>query len=155
MRRHGDREQDHGQVGTQQPAPRAAGGKPRPRRRWLWLVLLLVVAFVASFYVFRVVVPTVPYELVGTWRVVDGDMKGATLEFHWDGTGYAAMDKQGKKEVAESSVKVRGKRIYMTYKGGMPGLPDTVIQTILKLSDDELIIRDQDERVYNLVRISR
>ncbi len=130
-----------------QPSP------TRARRRLLWIMLLLLAgATVASFIVFRYVLPKVPRELVGTWQVVDGDMKGATLDFRWYGTGYATMYKHGKKETAESSVRIRGKRIYMTYTGA-GGEEDVVIQTILKLSDDELVIRDQDNATYNLVKI--
>jgi uncharacterized protein (TIGR03066 family) len=147
--------QANGRVAISQPV--ASTSPARPGRRWriLGLMLLLLVgSTVVSFVVFRYVAPRVPPELVGTWRVVDGDMKGATLEFRWYGTGYATKVKQGKIETAESSVRVRGKRIYMTYQGQRPHEEDTVIQTILTLTDDELVIRDQDEITYHLVRTS-
>jgi hypothetical protein len=134
---------------TTQPAPTT---KPKRNRRLLWFMLVLLVgASIASFVVFRFILPSVPRELVGTWQVIDGEMKGATLEFRWYGVGYAA--KRGEKEVAESSVRVRGKRIFMTYKTATPGVEDTVIQTIVKLTGDELIIRDQDQITYHLIRI--
>ena len=63
------------------------------------------------------------------------------------------MFKQGKKEVAESSVRVRGKLIFMTYKAAGSGQEDTVIQTILSLTEDELVIRDQDQTTYKMIRI--
>ena len=147
-----DREQN--QVATEQrPAPQTAA-KPARNLRVVWVMLLLLVgAFGVSFVVFRYVLPRVPRELVGTWQVVEGDMKGATLEFGPFGSGSATMFKQGKREVAESSVRVRGKRIFMTYKASGSGQEDTVIQTILKLSDDELVIRDQDQTTYKMIRI--
>jgi hypothetical protein len=146
--------QANGHVTTQQPTAPSAPASPRRSLRIVWLMLLILAgSTVVSFVVFRYVVPRVPRELVGTWQVVDGDMKGATLDFRWYGTGYATMVKQGKKETAESSVRVRGKRIYMAYPGQRPGEEDTVIQTILTLTEDELVIRDQDEITYHLVRI--
>src|SRR5262249_10054330 len=108
----------------------------------------------ASFVLFRYVIPSVPPELVGTWQVVDGKLKGWTLEFRPFGTGYATMFKDGKKEVDEWSVRVRGKRIHMTYRGPALGAEETVIQTIVKLTDDELVIRDQDQATYHLIRIA-
>jgi uncharacterized protein (TIGR03066 family) len=145
--------QTNGRVETQQPAAPAAPAKSKRKVRMLWVMLLLLAGSTAvSFVVFRYVAPRVPRELVGTWQVVDGDMKGATLDFRWYGTGYATMVKDGRKENAESSVRVRGKRIYMTYQGKMPREGETVIQTILTLTDDELVIRDQDEITYHLVR---
>jgi hypothetical protein len=42
----------------------------------------------------------------------------------------------------------------MTSKSPASGLDETVIQTIVKLTDDELVIRDQDQVTYNVIRIS-
>jgi hypothetical protein len=142
-------------VDEQPPRAPGARARRRRRRRLLWFLLILLVgSSVLSYVAFRFILPSVPRQLVGTWEVVDGDLKGATLEFTWYGTGSATMFKDGKKEVAESSVRVRGKRIYMTYQNTkILGGEETVIQTIVKLTDDELIIRDQDEVVYHLVKI--
>src|SRR5262245_42490681 len=123
-------------VTAQQPAALGATTKPKRNRRLLRTMLaLLIAATVVSFVVFRFVLPSVPRALVGTWQVVDGQMKGATLEFRPFGTGYAAVTKGAKKEVDECSVRVRGKRIFMTYKRPEPGMEETVIQTIVKLTD--------------------
>ena len=147
-------EREQGQVATEQSPTPEVGPKPARNRRILWVMLLLLVGSAGvSFALFRYVLPRIPRELVGTWQVVDGNMKGATLEFGWLGTGSATMYKHGKKEVAQSSVRVRGNRIFMTYKDAVTGLDDTVIQTIVKLSDDELVFRDQDEVTYRLTRI--
>jgi hypothetical protein len=69
-------------------------------------------------------------------------------------TGHRHDAQAGQSEALESSVRVRGKRIYMTSKSPRTGMDDTVIQTILKLTDDELVIRDQDDATYYLVRIA-
>lgn len=149
-----EREQSKG-TSEQQPAPQATA-KPARIIVLVVLVMLLLLfgSFGVSFYLFRYVLPRVPRELVGTWRVVEGDMKGATLQFGPFGSGSATMfNKQGKRETAESSVRVRGKRIFMTYKASGSGEEDTVIQTIVKLTDDELVIRDQDQVTYHMIRI--
>jgi uncharacterized protein (TIGR03066 family) len=141
--------------GEELAAPPAAA--KRTRRNWRALAFLLcclVGSAAVSFAVFRYIGSSVPRELVGTWQVTDGKLKGATLEFRWYGTGVATQtNADGKKESLESSVRVRGKRIFMTSKNPGTGLEETVIQTILKLADDELVIRDQDEVTYVLIRI--
>jgi uncharacterized protein (TIGR03066 family) len=148
------KDRDPSEVATEEPAAPRPTGKPSWNRRLLWYMLFLLAgSAVVSFVVFRYVVARVPRELVGTWQVTDGAEKGATLEFRWYGTGIAAKVKNGKKEVRESSVRVRGKRIFMTYEGQMEGQEETDILTMLKLTDDELVVRDQDDITYNLIRI--
>jgi uncharacterized protein (TIGR03066 family) len=143
---------------AEQPAAAPAAPKPARNVRVVLvsvMLLLFLGAFGLTYIVSLYVLPRVPRELVGTWQVVEGDMKGATLEFSPLGSGSATMfNKQGKKEVAESSVRVRGKRIFMTYKAPGTGQEDKVIQTIVKLTDDELVIRDQDQTTYKMIRIS-
>jgi len=143
------------QVATPHPQPPPAPeAKPKYNRRLLWFMLLLLVgASVVSFVLFRFVLPTVPRELVGTWRVVEGPYKGATFECSWTGTGVFSMRTGGKTESTESSIRVRGKRILMTSKDPVTNVEDTLILTILRLTDDELVFRDQDQTVYNMIRI--
>jgi uncharacterized protein (TIGR03066 family) len=138
----------------QEPAPRVQP-KPAPRQRlWVFLLLCLVGSALASFVVFKYIAPTIPQELIGTWRVADGPMKGATLEFRWYGTAVATMsDKEGKMETTDSSVKVEGKTIYLTGADGVTGKQETVTQTILKLTKDELVIRDEDRKTYAMTRV--
>ena len=145
------------QIAAQQPASSGTAAKPKRNRRLLWFLLLLLVgSAVLSFVVFRFIVPKitgVPRELVGTWQVTEGDFKGATFECRWTGTAVFTMDNQGKKEADESSIRVRGKRIFLTHKNNLTGKEEVLIQTILLLTDDELVFRDQDQRVYQMIRI--
>src|SRR5262245_36776228 len=63
--------------------------KPAAQRSPLWLVLLLCLAgsSVVSFIVFKLlIVPSMPPELMGTWEVTGGPLRGATLDFRQDGT---------------------------------------------------------------------
>ena len=139
---------------AQGAAPQSLAAPPKPNWRLLgFLLLFLATGFVLSFLLFRYVLARVPRELVGTWQVSEGNLKGATLEFRWYGTGVATRYKNGKKEATDSSVRVRGKRIYMTSPNPVTGEEDTVIQTVVQLTDDELVIRDQDDVTYHLIRI--
>src|SRR5262249_9077207 len=108
---------------------------------------------VTSFVIFKYVAPSIPRELVGTWKVTEGPLKDATLEFRWYGTAIATANVKGKPEITDSSVKVVGNRILMTSKHATTGKEDTVSQTILKLTEDELVVRDEDRMVYSMRRV--
>src|SRR5690242_7903093 len=109
-RRH--RRTSKGEVAELQAAvPETNITPPRWRPR-LWLVLLLCLAgsSLVSFVVFKhLIEPTVPPELVGSWEVTAGPMRGATLDFHSDGTAEAVMYKQGRKATTHSTARVEGK----------------------------------------------
>src|SRR6266540_2860089 len=130
--------------------------KPSSRHPRLWLVLLLCLAgsSVVSFVVFKcLIVPTIPPELVGTWEVTAGPLRGATLEFRQDGTSIAIMYKQGKKATTHSSAKVEGKTLFLTTRDDTPGKEDTVTQTIVELTADELVLRDEELVTYHMKRV--
>ena len=130
------------------------------RRLWLFLLLCLVGSTAASFIIFKYIAPTViapsiPSELVGTWQVTDGTLKGATLEFTWHGTAIATSEKNGIKDETNSAVKLEGKRIFLTTQDSRTRKADTVVQTIVNLSENELVIRDEDKNTYNMTRVRR
>jgi uncharacterized protein (TIGR03066 family) len=147
-----------GEAGQEQPeAPQAGGTSLMPKRR-VWLVVLFLLVCLAgstvvSFFFFRYVVPTIPQELAGTWQVVEGGLKGSTLEFRMDGTAIATHFELGQKQILMQSVKVEGNKIFLTSKDDLTGKDETVIQTIVKLTDDELVIRDEDRRTYRMTRV--
>jgi uncharacterized protein (TIGR03066 family) len=130
------------------------------QRLWPFLLVCLLASTVVSFVIFKfvapsVVAPSIPSELVGTWQVVDGDLKGATLEFTWHGTAIATSHKPAGKEVTNSSVKVEGKRMLLTTEDPRTHKSETVVQTIVNLTDNELVIRDEDKITYRMIRIQR
>jgi uncharacterized protein (TIGR03066 family) len=134
------------------PAP-ATGSKGR-----FWFVLLacLLGSAVISFVAFKYFLPGafgVPRELVGTWQVKEGALQGATLEFTWYGTATAVLYKNGKKETTNSSARVVGNILFLTTPDPSTGKDDTVTQTILQLTEDELVIRDEDRHVYRMKRV--
>src|SRR5262249_23643103 len=136
-------------------APPAAD-KPTARKRRLWPLLLICLlgSAVASFVIFKYIAPRIPGELVGTWRVVEGPLKGATLEFTWYGTATATEYKQGKKETVNFSVEVDEDIIFLTTRDAF-GKQETLTQTILEVTDNELIIQDADRKTYRMVRVGR
>jgi uncharacterized protein (TIGR03066 family) len=157
----------NGRAGNQGPArenpPATEGADKPPRvasRRHLWVFLLLCLAgsSLASYVVFKyiapaVVAPSIPPELVGTWQVMEGDMQGATLEFSWYGAATAILFKQGKRQTTNSTAKVVGKVLFLTTEDAVTGTHETVTQTILQLTPEELVLRDEDRNVYQMKRV--
>jgi uncharacterized protein (TIGR03066 family) len=135
-----------------------ATATPRKLPLWLILALCLCGSTIVSFVGFKylgpaLVAPSIPEELVGTWKIATGGMKGATLEFTWHGTAIATEHKQGKTETTHSSVKVEGNKILLTSRKDDTGEPETFVQTIVKLTGNELVIRDEDRQTYRMVRV--
>jgi uncharacterized protein (TIGR03066 family) len=130
--------------------------EPSSSRPRLWLVLLLCLAgsAVVSFVVFKSLIePTVPPELVGTWEVTTGPLHGATLDFRPDGTAVAILYKHGKKETTHSSARVEDKTLFLTTRDDASGKEDTVTQTIVELTAEELVLRDEDLITYHMKRV--
>jgi uncharacterized protein (TIGR03066 family) len=151
----------HAQDGAGELMPAAPPGPAQParskRRLWLILVLCLLGSMAVSYAAFKYVLPglvgaEIPRELVGTWQVMEGDLQGATLEFTWYGTATAVLFKNGKKETTNSAAKVVGKVLFLTTRDAT-GAEDTVTQAILQLTEDELVIRDEDRNVYKMKRV--
>jgi hypothetical protein len=128
-------------------------------RLWIILLLCLLGSAIGSFVIFKYIAPamlapSIPRELVGTWQVTEGPLQGATLEFTWYGTSSAIMaNKEGKLETTSSSVRVVGDMIFLTSKDARTGIQETTTQAILELTEDQLVIRDEDRHVYQMVRI--
>jgi hypothetical protein len=138
--------------------PAAVQPVGRKRRLWLFLLICLLGSSAVSFVAFKYIIPSfvapsIPRELVGTWEVLEGDLKGATLEFRWYGTATAVAYKQGKKETVNFSVQFDDDVIFMTSKQDLFGKEETLTQTILALTDDELVIRDADWKTYRMTRV--
>jgi uncharacterized protein (TIGR03066 family) len=146
-------EQEGAETQTAAP-PAAAAPSWGSGRVWLFLLLCLAGSAVVSFVVFKsILVPPVPSELVGTWKVTEGKLKGATLEFRPDGKSVATLVNRGKAEVTYSMARVEGKKMFLTSRDDMTGKEETVTQTIVELTADELVIRDEDQVTYHLKRV--
>jgi uncharacterized protein (TIGR03066 family) len=128
------------------------------RRFAAFLLICLLCSAGISYGVFKyiapsVVAPSIPSELIGAWEVVDGNLKGATLEFTWHGTAIATSYAKNVKEVTTSTVKLEGKRLFMSTEDPKTRKTDTVVQTIINLTDNDLVFRDEDKNTYRMVRI--
>ena len=158
IRQHAQGKPDPAETGSGEllsPAPQDAAKPIRGYgRTWLILLACLLGSLGVSFVVFKFfILASVPSELVGAWQVIDGPLRGATLEFRQDGAVVATVTKMGKKEITNSSAKVDGQKLYLTTKDSETGKEDTVLQTILNLTEDELVLRDEDKRTYRMKRV--
>jgi uncharacterized protein (TIGR03066 family) len=120
-------------------SPRRLFGLPK------WLVILLVVGVVAgvSFAAFELLLPArIPPELVGEWRVVEGPLKGMTLEFKRNGamTGRAVID--GKAGEMDGTAEVDGDILRTTTKNPLSGKRETGSQHIVTLTDTDFVTQD-------------
>ena len=65
------------------------------------------------------------------------------------------MYQKGKKAVTHSKARVEGQTMYLTTRDDATGKEETVTQTIVELTADELVIRDEDLITYSLKRTGR
>ena len=145
---------DNGNGQHHGPAP-TAENPPRRSRRSLWLIALLclVGSFAVVFVVTRMLVATTPQELVGTWKVQQGPLKGATMQFRQNGTAVLSKGVPGDED--NYTVKVENKKIFLSGKDARTGKNDTFVQTIVSVNAEELVIRDEDRVTYRMVRVSK
>jgi hypothetical protein len=90
---------------------------------------------------------------VGFWEVKDGPLQGATLDIRANGTATASVykSKEGKTLISKSTIRVEDNRLYLTTEDKTGR--ETVVQTILELTQNELVIRDEDKQVYKMRRV--
>jgi uncharacterized protein (TIGR03066 family) len=132
------------------PALRRLLGLPR------WTIILLTVALVAgaSFAAFELLLPgRIPPELVGQWRVVGGELSGMTLEFKRNGsmTGKALVN--GQENVIEGEAEVTGNTLRTTTTNPFTAKSETGTQTIVSLTETELITQDAKGTRIKMVRV--
>ena len=142
-----------GREATAPPAPSPSFWQNR--RTWLILFLCLAGSTALSYAIFKYVVVQVPPELVGTWEVKAGPLRGWSLEFRPDATAVATRVERGQKIFTDYVVKVEGKTMWLTSWDEKTGKDETVTQTILELTAEELVIRDEDQRTYQMKRVGK
>ena len=129
-------------------AQTGGGGKPpAPRARWLpkWAAVLLVVALVAggAFAVFEFILPSrIPRELVGEWRVVGGELSGATFEFRRDGSMTSTFRTGDKEFAMDGKAEVTGKTLRTATNNPFTGRAESGTQTIVTLTETEFVTED-------------
>src|SRR5262245_16610412 len=90
-----DRRPSAGTAGKRGDREEATRGSWQPH--WAAAVLAIALAAGATFALFEfVLIARLPAAVVGEWRVVGGEMDGATFEFHRDGTMVGRLTVRGK-----------------------------------------------------------
>jgi uncharacterized protein (TIGR03066 family) len=100
-----------------------------------------------------VILSKVPPELVGRWRVVSGQMNGATFEFRRNGTMIGSMFADGKENLLEGKARSDGKILRTTTTNPYTGKAETGTQTIVTLTQTQLITQDSNGTTVTMERI--
>jgi uncharacterized protein (TIGR03066 family) len=138
----------------QPKAPKSAGARATTQRKVILLIVAVALVCAASFAVFEFILPgKIPPELVGEWRVVDGGPTGMTLEFKRNGTmtGRAVID--GKENVMEGEAEVTGNTLRTTTTNPFTGRSETGTQTIVTLTETELVTQDAKGTKITMKRV--
>ncbi len=133
-------------------APRPAAG--RRLAPWARALLWLALSAGATFAAFELLSPTrLPPALRGTWVVVEGDLKGASLEFFRDGTLIGKVKKDGERRAVEEKpreeillrgqVRLHEDTLHVTTEGPGPGGQSVAEQRILDLTESQLVLEDE------------
>jgi uncharacterized protein (TIGR03066 family) len=135
----------------------AAAKASAPRGGWLpkWAVAVLCVAHsaAATFAVFEyVILSKVPRAMLGKWVVTEGEMEGATVQFFRDGTMICEMNRNGKPWALKAQVRAEGDTLWSTATNSMTGKADTDMQTIVSLTDTQLVLEDKTGTLLKMER---
>jgi uncharacterized protein (TIGR03066 family) len=150
----------NGTPNPEKDQPRSEGWLPR----WAVALLCVLVAGGATFALFEyVILSKVPRALLGKWVVteVSGDskegndrgMEGATLEFFRDGTMIGTVNMNGKQGIIKARVRGNEKTLWSTTTNPMTGKDDTDVQTIVTLTDSELVVENNKGTVIKMQRV--
>jgi uncharacterized protein (TIGR03066 family) len=135
--------------GNAQPQPATSGASPW---RWAIPVLCLVVAAASTWAAFEFVILTkLPRELLGKWVVVGGDQDGATFDFYRNGTMRGRINVRGREGLIDARVKVEDKVLYSTTTNPS-GIEETRTQTIVTLTEKDLVLQDDRGQLLRLER---
>ena len=125
-------------------------------RRWLLLgiVLLLTTAGTWAFLEFFAL-NRLPAELVGRWEVIAGPpvYREAIFEFHRSGKMIGHINAKEMVHVFNAEVRVEGDKIYSTTRHPRTGQEKVTVQTIRKLTQQELVVVDQAGEETRMARV--
>ena len=140
------------------PKPKGLLGTPpqpssRPRRRLLLLLLgCLLLAAGGTWAMLELVVwNKLPRDLVGTWVVVEGEMEGATFEFHRDGSMVVREDVGTRRHILKGEAALEDRVLYVTTRDE-DGEEVTLAHTIRVLSPRELVLETEQGKLLKLER---
>jgi uncharacterized protein (TIGR03066 family) len=129
-----------------------------PRGRWLpqWAAALLAVALAAggTFALCEfALLARLPAEVVGEWRVVGGELDGATFEFRRDGTMVGRFLMQGQEGLIEGKAEGSGKALRTTTTNPFTRKAETGTQTIVTLTETEFVTEDGKGTRVTMTRV--
>jgi uncharacterized protein (TIGR03066 family) len=138
-----------------QPKPAPSPGAASPWRRPVLIVLALCVAAGTWLFLEFVLWNRLPSELVGRWEVVDGprEYKEAVFEFQRHGRMIGHVNDREKVGIIDAAIRLDGKKIFATTRQQKTGKEHTSTQTIVTLTETELVIADETGRTMKLRRI--
>jgi uncharacterized protein (TIGR03066 family) len=129
---------------TTGPARNDRGGSRIWLPPWLVAVACIAVGGGATFSVLHfVILSRVPHAILGKWVVIEGELKGGTLEFRRDGTMIGKVNMKGKEGTIKATVEVEGETMRITSINPYTNRSETDVQTIRTLEDDRFVIEDR------------
>ena len=119
--------------------------------RWPWIIGLFVVAVTGTYLFVKFFVPMpLPNEVVGTWRVANGELKGSTFHFERDGSFRTQVD--GKP--VEAVVRFNGTNLQFIWNNPVTGQNEVETQTIKHVDAKELVLQVPSGQSVKLVRMT-
>jgi hypothetical protein len=146
-------------------SPEAVPGPGRARiRSWSLVLLCIMLTAGVSYAVFHFfVLSRIPYQLVGTWVVLevkskgvanpDESLKGGRLEFRRDGTMIGTVNMDHKEGTIKATVEHEGATLRITSVNPLTGQAVTDVQTIRTLEGDRFVIEDRNGTVLTMERL--
>jgi uncharacterized protein (TIGR03066 family) len=138
------------------PAPKKV--TPQPGGPWLPKWTMPILCFFGSaagtIALFEgVLLGEIPAMMQGKWVVVEGELEGASLEFLRDGSMIGTIKADGKEAAIKGKVHMAGDGFRLTTSNSPNGIEVTDEQTILDLSDEQLVIQDRRGEVLKMTRV--
>ena len=137
------------------PNPTAAPPVRAPHARVAVLSLCLLLAGGATWAGFEFVVwNKLPAQLLGKWVIEGGEQDGATLDFFRNGTMIGRMNVRGSLAIVDARVSVEGNKLFITTQNPNSKEDETRAQTIKSLTSAELVLEDDQGKIFRLSRAS-
>lgn len=148
----GKKERTREKQGSQSPAP-AKLGRFSSGPRWLLLLVGLAASGGATYFVLTTYLwPPIPDTIVGTWKVMGGEMDGTRMTFDRDGNFSSKVTIDGSEIPVEARVALRGKTLRFVVVNGLTGREETKTQTIQRLTETEMTV-EESGATSKLVRV--
>jgi uncharacterized protein (TIGR03066 family) len=135
------------------PASHAAAVTGTSHWRWVVQVLCLIVAAAGTWAATEFfILSKLPRELLGKWVVTHGEQEGATFDFYRNGTMEGRINVRGNEGIVRASVRVEDKTLFSTTTNPNTGQSLTRSQTIVTLTDRNLVLQDDRGQLLKMER---